>query len=207
MPTFASDQGLVVNIGLVSSRQDYESVFPIIGDAPLPPFDSIDDIRTWFVGTLFPLWQAILAEDCYINHIKVNNMVAGKTYSTRTIYSPLDFPGLVAGESSPTNASVLAVFYADDQPDATHRVRTAKNFLGPPPESAVHGDTLTAAYAGTDVQALITAIATGLLGAHGVNYYRALRRDFRTGQPIYACTRGTSRFTVFTQRRRLKPIL
>lgn len=203
-----SDDCNVVTLQMFAGGEHFAITIPYGPAVHVDPVQASEDMIDFIENSLIPAMQDVLAADAEVIGYSVEGMWQGGVIPVHVNVPLGTWVGTVGGASAPPNVSMLVSFYASDQATSGSRVRVAKNFLGPPPLSKVTNQTLDAVFVGgpmAAVAALISGPFTGV--SSGVRWDRMLSRVDASGVMIYIVTSWIVRGTVFTQRRRLLPIL
>lgn len=208
MPQYPINQGVILTIGFYGGGERFQCVIPFLYTTAYDPNTVGADFTDYFENVLAALWQGVLAADMQIVGFQVEPMGGPGFVPTRKVYPVGTYVGSVAGDSYSQNVSMLIAWRSSDQAASGARVRTGKCFLGPPPESKCANRTVLAAFIAGD----LTSLAIALLGPQvgvpsGLTIVKALSADAALVGGPYQANVYDIRSTVFTQKRRLTPII
>lgn len=215
MATTTAGVSFTVAMGMYSSGQRFQYVirYGRTGGNPFGTGIQIwQDVKSRLSVTVIPLWQAAMSSEIEFVGWSVESVVAGGIIPYRENYPLATFPGLQNAPMYSQNVSMLGVGYSADQIATGDKLRTAKTFLGPPPEDQIDTQVLKAAYQVGALQALVDSLFEPWTGAFtGTNWARVFG-TLSTPVPLagdvqYPVSTWAVRQTVFTQARRLTPII
>lgn len=208
MATLPAGQGLRITVGIVCANQRLQCVVPYLKDGVLIIDQTAVQVITYWETNVIPAWRDVLAQDCYIDGVLIEPMCKGKMIPLRRIYSPSTYQGTVSGESYSPNASMLMAWYsADEATTPGKKTHVGKTFFGPPPEGKCAADSVDLAFVASECQTLATQLKVLAIGGGGPNYYRSVGVNNAPGVDLFTADTVRVRSTVFTQRRRVKPVL
>lgn len=215
MPSFPNRYAAKLDVFLQCATEEYQFRVLYVPDAALTGEQAMLDLTAQFTGAVRTPIRNCLAADCYIRGYRLSGMCKGFAIPRWFEYAATLYPGTVAGESYSPNCSMLLVGYSAVPTAHTQRRRVSKIFIGPPPESKAAANVVDAAFAAGAVTTLNNAITAPFVGGtSGVTWYRALTFDPVAADPAPPHTPHVIdvvdsilvRQTLFTQRRRVKPI-
>lgn len=200
-----------LTVGLVHDQQRLQYVMGFYAAAGLPAQnDLITDIDTYMDGDFYDLWKLVMAEDVSIVGWQVEGyVVESNVIPYRRNYATTEYPGTITGDSTPAQTSMLLPFYsqAEQAANPTEIVRTSKTFLGPCPESKANSGIITD---GGQLAAL-NQLGVGMrefVGAGSAKTWtRVICPDPNDPLAVWLCDYSDERHELFTQRRRMRPLL
>lgn len=208
MPQYPISQGVIFSVGLYGGGEHFQCVMPLIYENVPGAVTVKDDLIDWFENVIVSLWQPCLASDMELTAIQAESFANAAFVPLRKVYPRGTWPGTEGAESYSQNASMLISFHSTDQAGSGARVRTGKSFIGPPPESKCVNRTIDAAFVTGALNSLALALLAGFIGvSSGVRFRRALAADAITVGGMYSADQANVRANVYTQKRRLSPIL
>lgn len=214
MTAISSLNGMRVTLAFQTDRYRWQTVLDYLADAALAFADDIlGDVLFWVTNDFNSAFSACMAVDTQIAGFQVEPLLRDtEIIPQRVNFASGSYPGVVSGDSTPIQTSQLIAFYSEDQIAAAGRTIVGKSFVGPCPESQANGGIIS------DGQAtLLAALGNALLEWDGNetshHYTRALGPQLPLGTPrpgaadYYACDAFSVRHELFTQRRRMRPII
>lgn len=203
-----ASQGIRVSLGAVCAAQRFMIVMNFLKGSTLSLANDGNRVLSYFIASVFPAWKDCFAADCYIDGLKVEGMCRGYLVPIRHLFGPTEYVGAVAGESYSPNASMLGVWYSADEATAFGETTSvAKNFLGPPPESKCAADSLDLSFSQGEVATLMGYLTAFTTNAGADHWKRAMKWRNVPGDPIWEATTPYARSSIFTQKRRVLPVL
>lgn len=206
MPKYPANQGLIHTAALYGGGQRWQIVSPYIATTSLVPATDAKQLCDSWESSTLPLYRALLAEDCEIIGQQCEEMVSGNAIPYRVNYALGTFPGLVSGRSYSQQVSMLTAWFSTLQVVDGPSTHTGKTFWGPPAESGCDQNSLTPGYFG-DLISLSLNVLLGYTLSSGTVVRRALARKPVGTDDVYVVDVQEARSSVFTQRRRLTPIM
>lgn len=209
MATRPNTQGFILSITMVSAGQRYMTVFPMASAAALVFDDAKKIIDAFLLPGVVGLLQDCLAVDTYVSGVSVDGLMKDILIPQYRVFAPTEYVGTIAGQSCPPQSSVLLAYYAYAQlDDGSNRVKSARNFLCPPPESKSNGYRLDPTYAETTCGLFAAKmIGDNFSYGGGTAATRVLAIDKTPGHSLVLCDAQEIRTSSFTQRRREAPVL
>lgn len=209
MASKPAQQGIIVTIGLIQGDERYQVVFGLINQTgPISIEQDSIDALDWLETTFLPLLMDVLPTSTNAIGTQVEAMVAGTVIPRRKNYPLSSFVGSRAGDPAPLQTSLLSTFYSTDQIAAEPRTNTARKFWGAPSQTDINGGSLVDGagfYAALDT--LSQTLIDGFVATGGNQYLGALNIRRTAGNQVYAMNAFDARRTVFTQRRRTRPLI
>lgn len=203
-----ASQGIRVSLGGVCASQRFMIVMNFLKASALSIAQDGLRVAGYFETTVYPAWKDCFASDCYLDGLKVESMCRGNLIPVRRLYGPLEYVGAISGESYSPNASMLGVWYSADVATAFGETTSvAKNFLGPPPESKCAADSLDLSFAQSEVLSLLLLLTTFTTNSGADHWKRAMKWRNVPMDPIWEATTPYARSSIFTQKRRVMPVL
>lgn len=209
MPSLPLSQTIVATWAFYGKGERWQCVMPWVADAPLNKGTSSVQMLTAMQTALRAKWLDCLSEDCELQALQAEGGEMGNCIPYRINIPAGDQPGTVVGEMYSQNVSMMLVRQAGDQVISGSRIRTGKMFIGPPPESKCNAQHILNAFLSGPLATFRTAVQTGFTDAGGLNWKMALSLATHGVGPlqVYVCDYFQMRTTVFTQKRRLQPLV
>lgn len=208
MAQYPKERVVICTIGCATPSQRFQFVIPLVDITGMPPVGvtALGLIGNWLEPTIYPLIQACWVDHLQILGVQIESLVPGGIVPLRKNYPVGTYVGTIADTMGSPSDSMLLAFHSTSQADGTHgKVREAKTYVGPPPQTTsidgmVTGGTLTA------LTNLATAIVAGIAEpATAHTWKRALSTFDFAGTGVFAVDEFQVRGTTFTQRRRFLP--
>lgn len=206
MPKFPASQGLIHTCALYGGGQRWQIVTPYIATTALIPALDAYQLCGYWENNVFSRYLAVLAEDCQIVGQQCEEMCSGNALPYRVNYALGTFVGAVTGRSYSQQVSMLTAWFSQLQIVDGPKTHTGKSFWGPPPESGCDQQSLTPAFQ-TDLITLSNYVLNGTTNGSGTVLKRALARKPAPADDVYVVDFQSTRSTVFTQSRRLTPLM
>lgn len=204
----SNTNAVVVTVGLIQGDERYNCVFPMWKDDVMHITEASDLVDA-LEANLYPAWMSVLPTTTKLLGVQVEGMRPGVILPYRRNYAATTYVGARTGEPCPLQSSMLTAFYSSEQQMVGNRIRVGKKFWGTPSEADQNGGTITPA---SGLLALLEALtATLLAGFAGTSTGRwwpvlAVNRS-AVNQDIYKADVGLVRQTLFTQRKRARPLI
>lgn len=202
-------QGVKLTIGFLGGQQRYQWVMPYLADSPITAVLSlIEDFETWINGDLFPAWADVAPEACQMMGWQLEGLVIGSPVLPFRLNFALDTkPGTFPAPPTPPQTSMLIAFFSDEQQVIDERLREARTFVGPCPDSEQTAGVITDTSFQTDLRAL-AEVLKGFTGfTTGLTFTRGLGPTTADPTSWHTCQTAIPRTNLFTQRRRATPLL
>lgn len=203
--------GIRISIGLVVDVNLFQLVMPYSieeGSTVPAQADMLSDVEQFVEHQFYDLWKEIAAEDQHLTGWQVENYDGpnGPYIPYRATLQTGSFPGLISGDSTPPQTSVLFAYNAVDQAATTDPLVTAHTYLGPGPESKWDSGVINDAGYDGDLGTLLTLTRHWTGSASTAVWKRIVTRWHGTPARAYAADYGALRQNLFTQRRRMRPL-
>jgi len=205
---FPASQGAIITVGLLYGQHRLQCVIPMISDtAAGTPTQRGTEFQPWLEDTIYPAWLPVLPEECQIVGFMVEGMGDDSILPFRINYPLNTYDGTGSAGGTPPQVSQLIAFYSDTQIALAARTAVGKMNVGPCPEDA-NGDGVVLTGQVTLLQTLGGLLASGFVGASsGTHWYRALAAHPLPAADVHVANLVVARTNLFTQRRRLTPLL
>lgn len=194
-------------VGFNTGGQRWQCNITLGCTVAVSPQNIIEDFSTFALfNSLWLKWRDCLASDTECVGYQMNGMAYHSVIPYRYNSAVGTLVGQIAGNSCPYNASMLIAYHAALAIALPGRIREAKIFAGPPPLSKVNGKFIFDTGFRTNMDAFKAKFLTGLVASSGRLWLKTLNHSNVPGTDIYLCDIGDSRWTTFSQRRRLYPV-
>lgn len=208
-PAVNNTFGAVLTIGVNTNGNRAAIVLPVFTtDITLGKVNLCDDAVNSAVTTLVPLMVIVMVATDYISFVQADGMKDGYIPS-RQDFAPGANPGLVTGQSLPSQTSVLLSMYEEpDDSIAGKRMRVAKTFMPSVPAGYMTNGQLDPTHV-ANYDSIVSMFGAGWPGVNDVTkqWFRGLSvpKPRSTTAQVPRIRSGETRQYVGTQRRRLVP--
>jgi hypothetical protein len=204
-----SDDGWILTVGMITSADRWEMVFPIAPDHTVGPFpaDMAEHIVGGWIANVMPLLLACVTSDTSVCFVQAEGMVDGKVPSRSDFPTAVEI-GTLGTVSLPTSDAALLVYYVDPTKHlSTNRERVAKNFVAGIDKTTALNDLI-----GGAVEAALETFLNNMANGFGddrmagsTTWYRVGKAIRQTAQALPNIVTAEVRRYIGTQRRRMLP--
>jgi len=202
-------------VGLLHDQNRFQWTGGYASDStPQPNTDVDGDFAAQLTGAIYTAFKDCFCADVQILGYQIEPLLRDTpTLPTRTNYPLGTYEGEAAGDSTPSQTSMLAVYYSDEQMQAEETTRTGKLFLGPAPEDVLDSGVIPPGAFNANINELVEALKSFVGSVTGYTWTRLLGPVTALGSPppgqadFYKVDYHSHRRELFTQRRRMRPLL
>lgn len=206
-PVLASDNGVILTVGILSGVDRTEMVFPVAAaGAVQDPNDlCLNCLNAFTTGLVFAKFLDCISSDAQVTYVQAEGMVDGKVPARKAYAAGAQLGTRPTGVMSSQVASLL-IWYEEAADAVTgERIRVGKNFLPGLSEDDITGDIISLTLQGF-ILTFMDNMAQGFVAlVPAGTFYRGLAANNSPAGNVRRIGRYGVRDYVGTQRRRLTP--